>query len=200
MKINVQLLFAMCCVVILASPLLAQENREVKNAPLDFAMIHVAKISRVTPMRVREFDPEAADLGKKIKHRDEALEMAKVAPGELSQELLRGLKANGFKDVAIVKEGEELPATCLVIDGNFTVLNPGSRYKRSAWGFGAGKTKVCIRGSVLDMDSKSLADFSNCRKGLGWGSATPQMSGDTVRMGDQIAQFVAEWADGRYAY
>jgi hypothetical protein len=176
----------------------AHEGHEAKHAPLDFAIVHVDKVSRLMPVRVREFDTGAAHLGKG-KTRSQAEEMETVAPGRLSQELLSGLEANGFKDIAVVKEGEELPEACLVIEGNFTVLNPGSSTKRVLWGFGAGKTQVCIRGSVLDADGESLAEFDHCRMGLGWSSAQSQMSGDTEHMGDQIARFLAAWADGKYA-
>ena len=119
----------------------AHDDHEVTHAPLDVAIIHVDTISRETPMRVREFDTDTAHLGT-TKHRSQAEDMEAVAPGRLAKEILNGLKANGFKDIAITKNGDELPASYLVIDGHFTVLNPGSATKRVLWGFGAGKTQA----------------------------------------------------------
>jgi hypothetical protein len=191
-------LIVFCWAVFLAAPLFAQEDHEVKHSPLDFAIVHVGKISFSMPVRVREFGTATAHLGKG-KHRQQAEDMAVVAPGRLAEELLGGLRMRDFEDVAIAKAGDLLPDTCLVVDGDFTVLNPGSSTKRVLWGFGAGKTQVCIRGQVLDGEGAALAEFSHCRSGLGWGSSQPQMSEDTEKMGDRIAKFLAAWADGAYA-
>lgn len=191
-------LITMLCAAFSASPLIAHEDHEVKNSPLDFAIVHVDTISRSIPVRVRDFDTDKAHLGKG-KHRQEAEEMASVAPGRLTEDLLAGLEASGFQDVTIAKSGDALPESCLVIEGSFTVLNPGSTTKRVVWGFGAGKTQVCVRGVVLDAGGMSLGEFSHCRSGLGWKAAKPQMGEDAQRMGGQIARFLSDWADGEYS-
>lgn len=198
MKQTAAALFVLMSTVAFLPNVLAHEDHEVAHAPLDFAIIHADTISRDTPVRVREFDTDNAHLGT-AKHRSQAEDMQVVAPGRLAQEILGGLKANGFKDIAIAKDGDDLPESYLVIDGHFTVLNPGSTTKRVLWGFGAGKTQVCVRGKVIDGEGESLAEFDHCRIGIGWGSAQPQMSGDAKRMGGQIADFLGAWADGKYA-
>ncbi len=44
-----------------------------------------------------------------------------------------------------------------------------------------------------------LAEFSHCCKGLGWGDSSGQMENSAIHVGDSIANFLTEWANGDYA-
>ncbi len=60
---------------------------------------------------------------------------------------------------------------------------------------GAGESKVCVSGVVSDATGEKLAEFADCRKGLGWGSSGPQMNRGAEILGERIAQFLIDWAD-----
>jgi hypothetical protein len=181
----------------LTSPLAA---KEVPGAPLDHVVIHVDSISKDTPIRIQEFSADAADMGhvKKESHRQVAQGMMKKAPALLAEELHAGLQEAGFKDVAIAKEGDTLPAKHYLITGKFTVLHPGSQQQRLWIGFGAGKSKTCIAGEVTDQAGKALAEFENCRVGTWWGGSEGEIRNDSRGTGNHLSGFMHHWAEGDY--
>ena len=54
----------------------------------------------------------------------------------------------------------------VVIEGQYVVLNPGSRAKRYWAGFGAGKSDVQVEGTVASGGGDPLADFKQRRIGV----------------------------------
>ena len=95
-----------------------------------------------------------------------------------------------------------MPEEYLLVKGEFTVLNPGSRAKRYWAGFGAGKSKVCATGEIVDGSGKTLMEFDHCRhEAFGWfgGNSEQQMETDSRASGSHLADFMAKWADGKYA-
>jgi hypothetical protein len=66
-------------------------------------------------------------------------------------------------------------------------------------GFGAGESKVCVIGRIDDEAGKMVGEFSHCQKGLGWGKSDNQMESSAARVGDSIAMFLTQWADGEFA-
>jgi len=177
------------------APLAAASGRKIKNGPVDEATLHVDSISKETPLRVRAFSVSDADMGKP-KHRDTAKRAARHVAGLLALDLVESLREAGFRDVAFLDAGDALPSSYTLVEGAFTQLDAGSQTQRVLWGFGAGKSKVCVAGQVKDDSGKLLGDFKNCRKGLGWGSGEGQMEGDAREEGSHIAAFLSSWANG----
>jgi len=144
-----------------ASGLGADQGRTVKE-PLDRATIYQDSISKSQPVRVQKFSAENADLGtgakkNKPKYRKIAESMKEEAPELLLEGILDELKAQGFADVAEFNADEEVGDDCLIVKGEFTKLNPGSKYKSNMVGFGAGKNKTCTTGLVVTPAGEVLA-------------------------------------------
>ena len=90
----------------------------------------------------------------------------------------------------------------MLLEGEFTVLNPGNRNKRYWVGMGAGKSKVCVAGRVVTAGGEVLGRFSDCRSGSGMmaftgGRSEGMMSNDVFRCAVNIADFLGAWATGR---
>ncbi len=175
----------------------AGEGRKVQHGPVDYAVVHVDRIARDTPVRIRDFSVERAHLGNP-KHRDVSEKVAAAAPHLLSADLLEALRARGFTDVAPAGEGDS-EGPVLVIEGRFTMLDPGSQAARIMLGFGAGKSRVCVSGDVVDASGTVLATFEHCRKGTGWGDSGGELTKEASSLGEDIAAFLDAWASGRYA-
>lgn len=172
----------------------------VKNEPLDQATLHVEKIIREAPLHVYLFDTSGVKLGK-AKHQDTAQLMAGNAPHLLAVDIVEGLRDGGFSKV-ILEETTAAEAKLnqgeLALLGRFTDLNPGSQATRQWIGFGAGKSKVCVKGRLVDSNNKSLGEFNDCRSGLGWGGSTGEMENSTQSIGGNIAKLLSGWAYGNY--
>lgn len=189
----------------LASKPSAAAGRPVSE-PLDRATIYQDSISNSQPVRVQMFGTENADLGtgakkNKPKYRKIARDMKEDGPAFLQEEIVDGLTARGFTDVAVFSPDEELADDCLIVEGEFTVLNPGSQGKRYMVGFGAGKSKTCTTGRVVTPTGEVLADFDHCRsQALGFfgGDSEGQMLKDSVKSGSRFTEFMSRWATGGY--
>ena len=187
---------------------LTGEGRKIKKSPLDRVTIYRDSISRDTPIRVRRFATEDADLGtgskdkNKPKYREIALRMQETAPRMTLEGAIVNLQAHGFADVAELSEGDEPPGDCLIVEGEFTLLNPGSQGKRYLVGFGAGKSKLCAAGKVVYTSGQVWMEFDHCRHeawGLFGGDSTGQMSKDSHATGSHFAEFMDLWSRGKYA-
>ena len=152
---------------------------------------------------VRAFDSSEADLGKQKKPRQKetARNMQTMAPIAFREGFVQRLsESKTFAEVVAFDEGE-IPDNALVVEGRFTVLNPGSRGKRLMIGLGAGKAKICVEGRVVDAQGSELATFSDCRSGTGMyafggGKAEGMMSNDVFKGAFNLAEFMALWAKG----
>ncbi len=87
-----------------------------------------------------------------------------------------------------------------VIQGEFTMFDPGSQSARIMLGFGAGKSRVCISGMVTDRAGKVLARFQHCRKGTGWGKSGGELHKEARSLGYDVAAFLDGWAAGRWVH
>ena len=177
---------------------LGADTIHVTKQALDHATLHVDQISKEQPFHVRLFDSTNADLGKP-KHRDTAELLARSAPYLLAVDIVEALRDAGFREVVLDEQAPASSAHYVVLTGQFTQLNPGSQAARAWIGFGAGESKVCVEGRIDDDTGKTVGEFSHCRKGLGWGTSGGQMESSAARIGDAIAIFITEWADGKYA-
>jgi len=178
---------------------LAGKGWPVKDSPLDQAVVFVRSISRDTPIRIRDFSMEHTHMGKP-KHRDAAEKVAEAARHLLSADLLEALRNMGFKDVGLAEKDSPLPDPCLVIEGEFTIFDAGSQASRIMWGFGSGRSRVCVAGTVQDRAGTVLAKFEHCRKGTGWGKSGSELRKEAHTLGQDIATFLDGWAAGRYVH
>ena len=169
----------------------------ITNQALDHAVLNVDRISKDSALRVQLFDSTRADLGKP-KHRDTAELLARSAPHLLAVDIVEALRDAGFSNVVLDEAAANSSTGHLILTGRFTDLNPGSQAARAWIGFGVGKSKVCVEGHIGDETGKTMANFSHCRNGLGWGGSGDQMESSAARIGDNIALFLTEWANGDY--
>ena len=152
---------------------------------------------------IKRFGTEETNFGplKKKRQQETADNMKVTAPLTLQQTIVQRLGEGGaFADVAAWEEGE-LPADAVLIEGSFTVLNPGNRNKRYWVGLGAGKAKVCVEGRVVDDAGELLGTFGDCRSGTGMmaftgGRSEGMMSNDLYRCGFNVADFLSAWGQG----
>ena len=204
---NLVALFGVLLAAGLISPAAADEGRKVKKSPLDHAVVFQDSISRDLPVRIRPFSAENADLGtgakkNKPKYQKLAQEMQQDAPELMMSSLIKRLKKGGFDDVEQMEGDLSMPVECLIIEGEFTKLNPGSQSKRYMAGFGAGKSQVCGSGRVTNAHGDLLLKFDHCRHaamGVFGGESEAQMTNDAEATGSNLAEFMAKWADGAYA-
>ena len=176
-----------CCLFVLISLSSHAAGR------LDHSQTYAGKISRNTAIHVHLFSTSDADLGNP-KFRDTANAMAKSAPHLLATDIVEALRNSGFTAVSLDETEGEPSGEALNLTGRFTHLNPGSQNLRVWIGFGAGKSKVCIEGELTDASGEKLADFADCRNGLGWGSSAPQGDKGAEILGDDVAGFLIDWA------
>lgn len=184
--------------VISAAAVFAAEAIDVKNQTLDKATLHVETIPKDREIRVELFSTTGADLGK-TKHRDIAELLAESAPPLLAADIVEVMRETGFSNVVLGNGEESAASSPYLLSGRFTVLNPGSQAARAWIGFGAGESRVCVEGRLADGSDTTLGTFSHCRKGLGWGKSDNQVEASATRIGDSIALFMLEWANGEFA-
>jgi len=180
---------------------LAGDSVNVQNGPLDQTTLHVGKITRDAPVHVYLFDISNVKMGK-AKHQDTARLMAGTVPHLLAVDIIEGMRDGGFSEVILEESTAtevNLSSGEMALLGRFTELNPGSQATRQWIGLGAGKSKVCLKGRLVDSNNKSLGEFSDCRDGLGWGNSAAELENSTESIGDDVANLLTEWANGNYA-
>ncbi|MEM1143970.1 MAG: DUF4410 domain-containing protein [Pseudomonadota bacterium] len=161
---------------------------------LDSQNILSGELSKSSAIHIHPFATDGADLGN-AKFRDTAKAMAKSAPHLLATDIVESMRSSGFTSVTLNESEGVVPPDTLNVTGRFTKLDPGSQNLRVWIGFGAGESKVCISGEVTDSSGNKLADFADCRNGLGWGSSGPQADKGAEILGQRIAGFLIDWAD-----
>jgi hypothetical protein len=164
----------------------------------------VGELALGSTIQVKLFGTDHADFGKlaKERQRETAENMKSLAPLSLQQSIVQRLNSEGpFGGVAAHSEGEPA-ADVVLLEGDFTVLNPGNRNKRYWVGMGAGKSKVCVKGRVVTGAGEELATFADCRSGSGMmaftgGRSEGMMSNDVFHCAVNIADFLSTWATGQ---
>jgi hypothetical protein len=121
--------------------------------------------------------------------------MAKSAPHLLAVDIVEALRHAGFTSVTLDESEEGPSGDALNLTGRFTKLVPGSQNLRVWIGFGAGESKVCISGEVTNARGDELANFADCRNGLGWGESAQQGDKGAEILGDRVAEFLVDWAE-----
>jgi hypothetical protein len=181
----------MSIVTLLLALVLSQSTYAQRH--MNSARTHADQPDKSVPLHVHLFNTEGADLGKP-KYADTARAMANSAPHLLATDIVVALRHGGFSAVTLDESEGEPPADALNLTGRFTKLNPGNQNLRVWIGLGAGESKVCISGELKNASGKKLADFADCRNGLGWGSSGPQGDKSAEVLGDRVAAFLINWS------
>ena len=164
------------------------------SGKLNESQIYAKQLSKNSAVHVHLFSTSETNLGNH-KFKDTANAMAKSAPHLLATDIVEALRHSGFTAVSLDETEGEPSEDSLNLTGRFTQLNPGSQNLRVWIGFGAGKSKVCIEGELTDKNGVKLADFADCRSGLGWGSGAPQGDKGAEILGEEVARFLTDWAE-----
>jgi len=197
-------LFSVTVLAALAAAATAAEEK-AGVYPVDQGRV-VAAAPAGPSLIVKVFSTENTDFGtgedeSKEKKHAVAEQMKSTAPPAMSQSLVTQLQeSKAFASVAAFEEGK-VPEGALVLEGEFTMLNPGSRGKRYWVGFGAGKSKICVKGRVVDAAGKELVTFNHCRVGvMGWfgGRAEGMMFTDVAATAEKVSAFLTGWSKGEY--
>ena len=195
------------CLLAVTGMVEAQEKgRELHGTPLDDLVIFTETVPTAGPVLIQWFSTERTDFGtgksaKKKKKHNIAMEMKMEAPVVLASTLISRLGAKElFPEVAEYREGG-VPENAIIVEGEFTKLNPGSRGKRYWVGMGAGKSKVCVEGRVVTAQGAVLMTFAHCRSqaiGTYGGGAKKQMLNDVIKTAVRLVEFIENWAQGQY--
>jgi hypothetical protein len=192
---RVPMLLAMVVGAMLVAPAGAEEIK------IDRYEVTDTSVSTGRAIVFRDFSVENTDFGKMKKQtqREAAETMRNTAPLAFREAFKRQLAESGaFSDVEVLEEGADVPEGALVVEGEFTELNPGSRAKRYMVGMGAGRSKICIAGRVLESTGETLVKFEDCRSGaMGWfgGRSEGMMSQDVYLSAQNLANFVTAWVN-----
>jgi len=160
---------------------------------LDSATTADEVLDATLPVRIERFSVDRANLGR-AKHADTAVMVRDTAVQMLLVDLIEELRDAGFADVAEFDAQESL-ADYYRVAGQFTELNPGSQSARVLWGFGAGKSRVCIDGSVEKANKDVAGTFRTCQKSLGWGDSSEQLEAEVDRIGLDLSNFLIDWSE-----
>ncbi len=181
--------------VILASLIFGVHIQQASAAgDMDYVVIHSGSLSKASAIHIHPFSTAEADLGKP-KFRDTAIAMAKSAPHLLATDIVETLRSTGFSNVTLDESDGDRSADVISVTGSFTKLDPGSQNLRVWIGFGAGESQVCISGKATDPAGELLAEFADCRSGLGWGASGPQGEASAEILGSRVAGFLIKWAE-----
>ncbi len=179
-------------------------DREIEGGLLTWVHLQSGPPGADAVIVVRLFDASQADLGTgaeggKPKHVAAAKQMQQNAPGILAEQMVKELKAlQHFADVHL-DSGDARAEGSIVLEGRFTVLNPGSKAKRYFAGFGAGKEVMEIEGVIKDAAGAVLAEFRRKRlsvMGFFGGDYQKKMESGMRLFGNDVATFLHVWSTG----
>jgi len=173
--------------------------------PVDKGAILAAPVAEAG-LVVKMFSTRNTDFGTGEKEGKEkahlvAEQMEATAPTALAQSIVNRLREGGAFASVSLHDGGEVPPGAMTLEGEFTVLNPGSRGKRFWIGMGAGRSRICVTGRVADPAGRPLLTFDHCRSGnLGWfgGRAEGMMFTDVAGTAEKVSEFLEGWAQGAY--
>lgn len=181
--------------------------KKIEEGLLDAIELYVAALPAPGEhtIVVKPFATEKAELGTGSKKDDDkkaqgqAEQLQQDGPKFLAEALVAAIKEQGgFKDAQV--GGDNAGADALIVEGEFTELDPGSRAKRYFVGFGAGKAAVAVAGTVKDAKGTLLANFKQRRvasMGVAGGDSVKKMTDDCKSIGEDIAKFLSAWAKGK---
>jgi hypothetical protein len=169
---------------------------------LDQYEVKSATVSSGSPILIKDFSTENTYFGKlkKEKQKETAAMMKRAAPSAFTESLKSRLDESGvFGEIGDYDDGEVTEGS-LLIEGEFTVLNPGNRAARY-WSSGlGGKSEICFVGRVLNADGAKAVTFEDCRNGIGFWSVGGESSGlmmaDLDHAAEALTTVLAAWVRG----
>lgn len=182
--------------------------KKIEGGQLDSIELYVATLPAPAERTivVKPFATEKAELGTGSKKDDDekaqgqAKKLQEDGPRFLADALVAAVKEQGGFKGAQVAGGDSAGDDALIVEGEFTELDPGSRAKRYFVGFGAGKAAVAVAGTVKDTKGTLLANFKQRRvasMGVAGGDSVKKMTDDCKSIGEDIAKFLSAWAKGK---
>ncbi|MBI3447455.1 MAG: DUF4410 domain-containing protein [Acidobacteria bacterium] len=197
------LALATAVVTLAGRPARAEEqSMTIRDGVLDEIDLKALMLPKDSTVIVRLFDASRADLGTaesgdNPKRVDAAKMMQRESPDMLADAVVGTLQLGGAFTGA--KKTADAPgATDVVVEGRFTIINPGKRIMR-AFAPGAGKSGIGVEGTVKNAKGEVLATFRHMRNsgiGLGGGDYVKFLTDDTKDVGHDIAVFLKRWATG----
>ncbi len=180
-------------------------DREIERGLLSWVHLRSEPPGADAVIVVRSFDAGEADLGTgaeggKPKHVAAAKKMQEDAPGVLAEQMVEQLKALAYFAEVHLDSGDASAGSPLVLEGRFTILNPGSKAKRYFAGFGAGREVLEIQGVLKDASGTVLAEFRQKRisvMGVFGGDYQKKMAAGMKRFGNDVATFLHAWSTGQ---
>lgn len=178
----------------------------IKDGKLDLIKLHVPKLAAVAdvPVFVRRFSVEGVNIGTgapggKEDAMAEAARIQKEGPDLFATACADRLKKLAyFTKVELLDAAVQAPAQAIVIEGRFTILDPGDNRKRHVVGMGSGKTTTAIEGQVKDGGGQLLAEFVQDRFGAtAKGNGIDLLIKDSKSLGEDVANFLDAWARGK---
>lgn len=179
-------------------------SRHVEDGLLDVIDLRVEKLPDDVRVVIRPFASDKADLGTgaeggKAARVAAAKTIQREGPGLLAENFVAELKKQGPHTDVRVDDGSPIAENALVVEGEFTKIDPGSKAKRYWGGFGAGKSGTEIKGAVRNAAGEILAEFRQQRiavMGAFGGDYEAKMRSDCKSLGEDIAHFLSSWAKG----
>ena len=180
-------------------------DREIEGGLLSWVHLKSGPPGADAVIVVRPFDASEADLGTgaeggKPKHVAAAKKMQEDAPGVLAEQMVEKLKALAYFAEVHLDSGDAPAGSPLVLQGRFTILNPGSKAKRYFAGFGAGREVLEIKGVLKDASGTVLVEFRQKRlsvMGVFGGDYQKKMAAGMKRFGNDVATFLHAWSTGQ---
>jgi len=180
-----------------------KDPSKVREGVLDEIDLMAPAPTKEARVVVRMFGTENADVGtakeKKNEKREEAVKILKGEGPRMLAEAIVGKLTSEATFSSVVQSQDPAQDKDIVVEGEFVLINPGSRAKRYWAGFGAGKSGIGVEGRIVDASGKVLATFKHKRHsgiGLGGGDYVKFLSDDTRDVGEDIATFLSRWATG----
>lgn len=182
------------------SPTHGQAGIQIEEGILDSIRLAADPPSGDESVVIHPFDSSSADLGTggeggKPKRVEAARRIQQEGPEILSKAFVAKLSQLGtFTEVR--DHGD----AGIIVSGRFTILDPGSRAKRYFAGYGAGRGRMEIEGTVKDSSGNLLARFRQKRltvMGVGGGEYNRKFRADCKRLGEDIAEFFDAWVKGK---
>ena len=180
-------------------------SRHIEEGLLDLIDLHVEKPPENVPIVIRPFASDKADLGTGAEGGKEtrtaaAKTLQHEGPGLLAESFLAEMKKQGVYSEVRIDDASAIADNALIIEGEFTMIDPGSKAKRYWGGFGAGKSGLEVKGVVKNAAGQVLAEFRQKRigvMGVFGGDYEGKLRSDCKSVGEDIAVFLSSWAKGK---
>ena len=182
------------------SPASGQAGTRIEDGILDSISLSANAPGRDQSVVIKPFDTAGADLGTGEEGGKEKRVEAVKTVQEEGPKILADAFVAKLSSLGAFKKVSGSGSAGIVVSGRFTIIDPGSRAKRYFAGFGAGKGRLEVEGTVKDSSGQLLATFRQKRltvMGVAGGDYEKKLRSDCERLGEDIAEFLDAWARGK---